>query len=317
MSKQRLAMLRLADQLGVPWEESNAELQHLRINDLQVIDLLPEMMIMVRSVVANETFSFRRKPVNIIEKGLFISFQNMLNITKDELHPGRPLIHQPHVRITPSHLESEVIFPKEVNTQQVTILLELSYLKRFIGQDQGRLDYLFNVEQTFWIEEFMSPEMATLVNEISNNSADIILPQAYYRLRSLELIYLLFKNLLNRQDVKHHHLSNYEIDAIYLVRNAIESSLDRSISTEEMIKLSGMNELKLRKLFSQIFGMGLNAYHQYKRMHEAARLLQEEHLSVSEVGYQLGFSNLSYFGRLFEAHFGLKPKKWRDKHKMK
>lgn len=311
-------MCRLAELLGVPLEPGSTVLQQLQVNQLKIVDMLPEMMVMIRSVVTTETFSFRRKPIKVVEKGLLISFQNMLNIaSRTETNAARPLVHQPHVRITPSHVESEVLFPKEVNTQQITVLLEIAYLKRFIGTDHDRLDYLFNVEQTFWIEEFMSPEMATLVNEITAGSTDIILPQAYYKLKSLELIYLLFKNLLNRQQIKHHHLSNYEIDAIYVVRNTIENSLDKPIVIKDMIRLSGMNELKLRKLFTQIFGMGLNAYHQYKRMHEAARLLQEEQLSVSEVGYQLGFSNLSYFGRLFEEHFGLKPKKWRDKNKIK
>ncbi|WP_312333321.1 AraC family transcriptional regulator [Sphingobacterium sp.] len=41
-------------------------------------------------------------------------------------------------------------------------------------------------------------------------------------------------------------------------------------------------------------------YHQHLRMQEAARLLREVNLSVSETTYQLGLSNLSYFGRLFE-----------------
>ncbi|UZJ63155.1 helix-turn-helix domain-containing protein [Sphingobacterium sp. KU25419] len=45
-------------------------------------------------------------------------------------------------------------------------------------------------------------------------------------------------------------------------------------------------------------------------MQEAARLLREERLSVSEVGYQLGFSNLGHFTKVFEAVIGVKPKKY-------
>jgi AraC-like DNA-binding protein len=45
-------------------------------------------------------------------------------------------------------------------------------------------------------------------------------------------------------------------------------------------------------------------------MQEAARLLQSKQFSVSEVGYQLGFSNLSHFSRTFEKHVGMKPKKY-------
>jgi len=45
-------------------------------------------------------------------------------------------------------------------------------------------------------------------------------------------------------------------------------------------------------------------------MNEAARLLREEGLSVSEAGYQMGFENLGHFTRVFEKHIGKKPKKY-------
>ena len=45
-------------------------------------------------------------------------------------------------------------------------------------------------------------------------------------------------------------------------------------------------------------------------MNEAAQLLRE--LSVSQVGYKIGFSNLSHFTRLFEKHHQVKPKRYKD-----
>jgi AraC-like DNA-binding protein len=45
-------------------------------------------------------------------------------------------------------------------------------------------------------------------------------------------------------------------------------------------------------------------------MKEAARLLREEKLSVSDVGYRLGFTNLSHFSRVFKEHIGMKPKQY-------
>jgi AraC-like DNA-binding protein len=45
-------------------------------------------------------------------------------------------------------------------------------------------------------------------------------------------------------------------------------------------------------------------------MQEAARLLKAKKLSVSEVGYEMGFTNLSHFTRTFEKHTGMKPKKY-------
>jgi AraC-like DNA-binding protein len=307
-------MLDLARKIGVPVKEEY-NVAALQIQEIQIVDLLPDMLVMVRSLVARKNLTFQRNPITTIDNGLFISFQN---VSHDDQVVGNPnqtyFQERPHVRITPSHLESSVDFPEQTQVRQITILIEKDYLKRFLGQDQQRFGYLFDVERTFWIEEFMSPEIAALVDEVTHNGQQLTLTDSFYRLKCLEMLYFLFSNLLRREPVGHEHMSKREIDAIYQVRNAMAASLNKALPVDELTRLSGMNELKLRKLFTQVFGKGLYAYHQHLRMNEAARLLKEEKLSVSETGYRLGFTNLSYFGRLFEKCVGLKPKKWSNQH---
>ena len=50
-----------------------------------------------------------------------------------------------------------------------------------------------------------------------------------------------------------------------------------------------------------------------KRLSQSAFLLTNTALNVSEVAYRVGFSNLSYFHRIFEERFGMSPKKYRDR----
>ncbi|WP_051349402.1 helix-turn-helix domain-containing protein [Chryseobacterium gregarium] len=316
-SENKQQMLHLAGKLGIPVSEFDKEFHFLQLNEIHIVDMLPEMLVMVRSLVADKTFSYKRKPIDAVEKGLMFSFQNIINLPMSEkTQEEKPLQARPHVRITPLDLESEVLFTKGINITQITILIELNYLKNFIGNSQNKFGYLFNDEKTFFIEEFMSPEMAEVVNEIADTSSVAILPEAYYKLKVLQLLYLLFKNLSERQDMTHQSLRGDEIEAVYRVRDRIALSLDHPLQQNELVAISGMNSLKLRKLFTQVFGKGIYEYYQHLRMQEAARLIQQEHLSVSEAGYQLGFSNLSYFGRLFEKHFGLKPKKWSAQYRL-
>jgi len=71
-----------------------------------------------------------------------------------------------------------------------------------------------------------------------------------------------------------------------------------------------MSPTKLKRLFKQIFGNSIFNYYQEFRMKEAALLLKKEKLSVSDVGYRLGFTNLSHFSRVFNEHIGMKPKQY-------
>ena len=126
----------------------------------------------------------------------------------------------------------------------------------------------------------------------------------------MELLFYLFQSLSKREKSVHQKLSESDIKSIYKVRDKLVSSLHKSSSIADLKQIAGMNELKMRKLFTQVFGMGIYDYYQHLRMKEAARLLRDEKRSVSEAGYEMGFENLSHFTRVFEKHIGKKPKKY-------
>ena len=46
------------------------------------------------------------------------------------------------------------------------------------------------------------------------------------------------------------------------------------------------------------------------RLKQAAELLLNKKLTVSEICYALGFTNLSHFSTLFREHYGVSPKEY-------
>ncbi len=54
---------------------------------------------------------------------------------------------------------------------------------------------------------------------------------------------------------------------------------------------------------------------QEKRLSQAAYLLKNANLKVSEIAASVGYSNMSFFHRIFEKKYGMSPKKYRDKSK--
>lgn len=51
---------------------------------------------------------------------------------------------------------------------------------------------------------------------------------------------------------------------------------------------------------------------QEKRLTQAAYFLKHTRMHVDEIGDSVGYSNLSYFHRIFQKKYGLSPKKYRD-----
>ena len=47
-------------------------------------------------------------------------------------------------------------------------------------------------------------------------------------------------------------------------------------------------------------------------MEQAARLLKEQKLNITQVAYTVGYSSLPYFSSVFRKHFGLSPREFID-----
>jgi len=73
--------------------------------------------------------------------------------------------------------------------------------------------------------------------------------------------------------------------------------------------LCDMSEVNFRKLFREFTGMSPVEYRNDIRLTYAKNKLQSGEYNVSEAAYESGFSNLSFFIRLYKKKFGYTPKK--------
>lgn len=303
---------KLIDRLGVrSGDKYLKNLDNLEINFLKEFNYLPDLIMLIRSYVVKKDFVHDIGPVHAIKDGITFSFHNFFEDTENFDNSETALIQEtPHVTVFPLSLTQKIPFVKSTHRKHITIIISADYLKSYLRDDAEQFTFLFDHGSDFLIEEIMTDELLITATEILKNNTDKPLPHYFYKLKAMELIFHFFKSLSKREKITHISLISSEIQAVYKVRDSIISSLSKSISIAELKAIAGMNELKLRKVFIQVFGMGLYDYYQYVRMKEASRLLRDEKLTVSETGYRLGFDNISHFSRVFEKHIGKKPKKY-------
>ncbi|HYH13829.1 MAG TPA: helix-turn-helix transcriptional regulator [Flavisolibacter sp.] len=92
----------------------------------------------------------------------------------------------------------------------------------------------------------------------------------------------------------------------------IETILTKDITAQpptikELARGIAMSESKLKKIFKIVYGLPPYEYYQKQRMHKAMALLQSGDHSIKDVGYTLGYSNLSNFTLAFKKIFGILP----------
>lgn len=276
----------------------------------------PKLRLVVRQYELIEDFVLDRGISEEESNFVMIAFHNVYHPKADI--KNKPL--QPSVlgRLLPSLQVSTAGFnyeflPANKKINSIVITVYKDYLKELLNlkTDNGLLETITSSNQPFLFEELISPQIQDVAEEIVTANPAKELQNLYYKIKSEELIYLLFVELLKRQDTTLQTLNIADVKKVYEVKDKILSNIDTPPILPELVKLSGMSESKLKRLFKQIFGKSIYNYYQSFRMKEAAYLLKEEKLSVSEVGYRVGFSNLSHFTRLFETHNGIKPKKFR------
>ncbi|RDC56519.1 AraC family transcriptional regulator [Pedobacter chinensis] len=289
-----------------------SDMQNIEIKFLKSYDFLPELMLHFGSFIVKKSFVRETATWNGIWDGISFHFYNTFeyNNQNSSKRKIKKSVENPYVRVFPVALSQKIPMTKDTQSTHLSIAISADYLKTFLRDDAKHFEFLFDSSNIFLIEEIMTDNILNTVNDIAKQDEQSSLKSYYYKLKAMELLFYLFESLRKREKSVHQKLNDREIKSIYKVRDKIVSSLSKPSTITDLTKIAGMNELKMRKIFTQVFGMGIYDYYQHLRMKEAARLLRDEKLSVSEAGYQMGFENLSHFTRVFEKHIGKKPKKY-------
>jgi AraC-like DNA-binding protein len=81
------------------------------------------------------------------------------------------------------------------------------------------------------------------------------------------------------------------------------------LDLDSVVAGTGANRNKVNEVLKGELGMTFTAYLKKLRLTESARLLTETPtVTVSEVAYSVGYSNVSYFNKLFKEEYGCTPK---------
>lgn len=120
-----------------------------------------------------------------------------------------------------------------------------------------------------------------------------------------------YEMYLSEQILVKKGLNNQHLHTALHMRNLLLKDMSRSITIEEISSEVGLSPTLAKNIFKQVFGQPIFTFYQENRMKEAQRLLQEDKMSVSEIGYAVGYTHLGYFAKAFKKYSGCTPKQYR------
>ena len=197
-------------------------------------------------------------------------------------------------------------------TSVVTLLFSSPSVREFFPDiDNEYLEGVFYSGRPFLMQHPITPDLQKIAAKLIFPSVNSSVRGIFLHGKSLEFISLLLDSLEEK------YLGKFEFTAkpdditrILQVREQILTDLNAHPGIPELASVAVMSESKLHKTFKQVFGKSVYQYRLEARMEVARLQLISREYSVKEVGYSLGYSNISQFIKAFKKAYGKTPKSY-------
>lgn len=91
----------------------------------------------------------------------------------------------------------------------------------------------------------------------------------------------------------------------------IQNNYKKNISRHDILSLLNINNSQLTKLFKTNLNITFTEYINSYRITKGAALLNTTNLSTTNICYECGFDDLTYFIRVFKKKYNVSPSKYR------
>ena len=98
------------------------------------------------------------------------------------------------------------------------------------------------------------------------------------------------------------------------IMKAVNKNLsDSDFNVDMLTREVGISRAQLHRKMKELTGISTSEFIRNIRLEQAARLLREQKINVTQVAYTVGFSNLAHFSTIFRKHFGISPSEYAEK----
>ena len=194
--------------------------------------------------------------------------------------------------------------------QSVSIFSTLSNLNKLPKEEKeiytNHLNSLLNPKSDY-VEGpsfYMTAEMQNAVSKIFRTNYTGTLRKLFLQSQITELLAHFFAHLSNDKKDK---IKASEKEKLYNAKDIISNNIATPPTLNELSKMIGLNNNKLKKNFKELFGVPVFKYLQNERLKKAQELLRNSEMNIQEVSWFVGYESVSSFSNAFLKKFGFRP----------
>ncbi len=137
-----------------------------------------------------------------------------------------------------------------------------------------------------------------------------------YQLSIKSFLFNIFYTLFNENHItidieKEHYNDLIKVEKLKEVIKYIQTNYKKSISIKELADIAQYSEYHFLRFFKNETSKTCTQYINHFRIQKAALLLSNTSLSITEIAYEVGFGDVSYFIKTFKKYMSTSPNKFR------
>jgi AraC-like DNA-binding protein/quercetin dioxygenase-like cupin family protein len=101
--------------------------------------------------------------------------------------------------------------------------------------------------------------------------------------------------------------------AVDLMMRYLQDNYDRPLSIQDVVSQVRLSERHARRLFLEAIGKSMKEYLTSLRLDVAKQRLLSENVSISDIAFAVGFSDVRHFSTTFKQGVGVTPSEFREK----
>ena len=202
------------------------------------------------------------------------------------------------------------VIDKKILCNWVTFVFDLNLLSSLIEDSVYHYDIYPLIDGRNIIKDIVDSKL--YVNILEEIYHVFLKKDAFYQLKLKGLLFELVYNLYKNNDII--KSKNREDNSLNKLKTAIEyinNHYHENIIVKDIASSCYLNEFYFMKFFKKYMNMTVNEYLNNYRLRRAYKLIKNTDLSITEIAFQTGYNNSSYFIVQFKKMYNITPKELR------
>ena len=119
-------------------------------------------------------------------------------------------------------------------------------------------------------------------------------------------------SIIREKSISGNDEGNRELALTRSIIQYIQNNYDKDISYESLSHAFYMNPVYMNRIFKKISGTSIHAFLVNYRINMAMELLRSSNISVREIAFAAGFTDIPHFAKTFKRSTGISPSSYRN-----